>query len=45
MEQHYADQVQIAAQELDNINEEVEARKLQMDASNEQLILKVLRAK
>lgn len=40
LEQHYADQVHIAAQELDGINEEMQTRKLQMDASNEQLILK-----
>lgn len=41
MEQHYADQVSIAAQELDSINTEMEVRKQQMDASSEQLILKV----
>lgn len=42
MEQHYADQVNIAAQDLDNINVEMENRKLQMEASNEQLIMKVI---
>ncbi|WAR30992.1 CCD18-like protein [Mya arenaria] len=41
MEQHYADQVNIAAQELDTINDEMETRKVQMESSNEQLILKV----
>ena len=41
MEQLYADQINIAAEELDNINEEMESRKRQMDASNEQLIMKV----
>lgn len=41
MEHHYADQVQIAAHELDGINEEMQSRKLQMEASNEQIILKV----
>lgn len=44
MEQHYADQVHLAAQELDNINEEMQNRRLQMDASSEQIILKVSRS-
>lgn len=41
MEQHYSDQVQVAAQELDGIQQEMENRQSVMEATNEQLILKV----
>ena len=41
LEQHYSDQVQVAAQELDGIHLEMENRQSIMEATNEQLILKV----
>ena len=41
LEQHYSDQVQVAAQELDGIHQEMENRQTIMEATNEQLILKV----
>ena len=41
LEQHYSDQVQVASQELNGIHEEMENRQTVMEATNEQLILKV----
>ena len=41
LEQHYSDQIQVAGQELEGIQHEMRNRQCTMDATNEQLILKV----
>ena len=41
LERHYSEQIQVAAQELDGIQQEMRNRQDAMDATNEQLILKV----